>query len=178
MAESQITVNPNILNKSKTYVLPYVDEFIKIRFFDLLNNTYLFYNNEYSICLRYDYSGKRSFAEYEKELQGNKYYRSTIDISKREVMFVFDIPEELYEVIDLYTSGKYSYLPNKEHLLGFLKENFGLTTNSKITKIINRDDELRKEIEEELNVRIPKGQDLSSKPDLDNEHYYTSQIDE
>lgn len=172
MADDQLMIIPVRPNKSKTYLLPYINEYIAIRFLDRLENTYISFNDEYKICLRYLYSGKKEFTEYEKELESNIYYEKTIDINKKEVLYIFNIPEELFSTLDLFVSGKYSYLPNKELLISFLVKNFGLTLNSKIIKIINRDEQLKQEIEEELNIKIPDGQDISSIPELDQENYY------
>jgi hypothetical protein len=164
------------LNKSKTYILYYIGKYIPIKFLDKLNNTYIFFNNEYKICLRYTYSGKLEFTKYEKELESNEYYESTIDITKSEVLYTFNVPLELLDVLDLFISGKYSYLPEQEELVDFLICNFGLTEESKIIRIIRRDNELREALEEELNTKIPKDLDLSSLPDLDNENFIQEKI--
>lgn len=163
--------SPNILNKSKTYFLPYFNQFVKIKFLERLENTYISYENEYAFCLRYTYSGKLDFTKYEGELQNNKYYRETIDISKTEVLYVFDIPDELFETLDLYVSGKYSYLPNKDIVIDFLIRNFGIDKENKIIKILNRDKQLKEELEYALNVKISDSIDLSSPPILDNENF-------
>ena len=97
------------VNKSKTYLLPYIDQFIKIKFINRLNNTYVFLNDEYRICLRYEYSGKKEFTDYEKELEENQYYEKTIDINKKEVLYVFHFPVEMLDEVDLFLSGKISY---------------------------------------------------------------------
>lgn len=131
----------------------------------------MFFNNEYRICLRYTFSGKKEFTEYESELEKNEYYDRTVDISKTEVLYVFHIPDELYEIIDLFLSGKYSYLPEKDTLIEYLEDNFGLNEDSKIIQIINRDERLKEQIEEEIGVKIPEGLDLSSVPDVNNENY-------
>lgn len=172
MADTQLINVPVRPNKSKTYLLPYIDKYITIKFFDRLENTYISFNDDYRICLRYKYSGKNEFTEYERELERNKYYEKTIDINKNEVLYVFQIPEEMFNIVDLYISGKYSYLPDKDFLIKFLVKNFGLTLNSKIIKIINRDEQLKNEIEEELNIKIPEGQDISSVPEIEEENYY------
>lgn len=157
-------------NKSKTYMLPYINDYIEIKFPEKLKNTYISFNEEYAFCLHYEYSGKREFVNYERELEKNKYYKSTHDINKRETLYVFDIPEELFDIVDLFVSGKYSYMPHKEKIIGFLMKKFGLSLESKIVKILNRDESLKQEIEDQLNVRIPNGIDLSSPPNLDLEN--------
>ena len=155
------------LNKSKTYLLPYIDKYIKIKFINKLKNTYVFLNDEYRICLRYEYSGKKEF----KELENNEYYDRTIDINKQEVLYAFNVPIELLEVIDLFLSGKISYMPEKEVMISFLVKNFDLKQDSELIKIINRDESYKRKLELELNVNIPNGLDLTSIPDVENENF-------
>ena len=159
------------LNKSKTYLLPYIDKYIKIKFINKLKNTYVFLNDEYKICLRYEYSGKKEFTDYEKELENNEYYDRTIDINKQEVLYAFNVPIELLEAIDLFLSGKISYMPEKEVMISFLVKNFDLKQDSELIKIINRDESYKRKLELELNVNIPNGLDLTSIPDVENENF-------
>ena len=159
------------LNKSKTYLLPYIDKYIKIKFINKLKNTYVFLNDEYRICLRYEYSGKKEFTDYEKELENNEYYDRTIDINKQEVLYAFNVPIELLEVIDLFLSGKISYMPEKEVMISFLVKNFDLKQDSELIKIINRDESYKRKLELELSVNIPNGLDLTSIPDVENENF-------
>ena len=159
------------LNKSKTYLLPYIDKYIKIKFINKLKNTYVFLNDEYKICLRYEYSGKKEFTDYEKELENNEYYDRTIDINKQEVLYAFNVPIELLEAIDLFLSGKISYMPEKEVMISFLVKNFDLKQDNELIKIINRDESYKRELELELNVNIPNGLDLTSVPDVENENF-------
>lgn len=172
-----MAVQPVVITKSKTYILPYIDKHIPIKFVGKLLTTYCFYNNEYAFCLRYEYSAKKEFAQYEKELENNKYYKCTIDVNKKEVLYVFDIPEDLFDIVDLFMDGKYSYLPNKDIIIGFLMKNFGLTLENKIIKILNRDESLKQELEDQLNVRIPDGIDLSSPPDKDKENFINFNVE-
>lgn len=159
------------VNKSKTYLLPYIDQFIKIKFVNKLVNTYVFLNDEYRICLRYEYSGKKEFTDYEKELEENQYYEKTIDINKKEVMYVFHFPVEILDEVDLFLSGKISYMPRKDIMISFLVKHFGLTREDNILKIINRDESFKKELENKLNTKIPEGLDLTSIPDIENENF-------
>lgn len=167
-----------VINRSKTYVLPYMNEYVDIKFLDRLINTYISLNNDYSFCMQYKYSGKKEFTEYERELEKNKYYRGTIDINKTEVIYVFEFPEEMFGILDIYVSGKYSYLPKREMIINFLINKFGLTTDSKSIKILKREQSLKEELEEKLNIKIPEGLDLASAPDIVNENYTYQKDDE
>lgn len=158
-------------NKSKTYIIPYINDFIPIKFTSLLVNSYLFYKKEYKICLLYKFSGKKGFTDYESELMANEYFIEAVDVDKDHVLYVFEVPDELYEIIDMFLEGKYSYLPNKNIVKDFLIDHFKLTKNHRIFHILDRSPELKEELEKELAVKIPDGVDLSSPPDILTEEF-------
>lgn len=158
------------LNKSKTYLLYYFSETIGIKFFDLLKNTYLYYEGEKKICFLYKYSGNKKFSDFERSLEKNENYVKTIDVSSDKVLYIMNIPEGLDSVIDLFLRGKYSELPEKEELIFFLKSNFGLKDESKIIRIINKDHILKQEIEERIGASIGD-LDLSEIPEFDKENF-------
>ena len=158
-------------NKSKTYLLPYVDDYIPIRYTKRLEDTYLFYEQEYKFCLLFKFSGTKEFLKYETELMGNEYFDKTVDIHPDKVLYVFDIPGELYEIIDLFLDGKYSYLPDKDKVKDFLVENFKISRNHRIFHILDRSQILREEMERKLKVTIPEELDLSDRPDIETEQF-------
>lgn len=158
-------------NTSKTYFLPYMSDYIPIKYPTKILNTYLFYENEYKFCLLYTFSGKKSFIDYETELMNNEYFYKAIDIHPDKILYVFDIPGELYEILDLFIQGKYSYLPRKEKIKEFLILNFNLTRDHKIFHILDRTDELKKQMEKELNIVIPEGLDLFDPPIIADEEF-------
>jgi len=158
-------------NKSKTYLLPYIDDFIPIKYTNLLQDTYLFYEREYKFCLLYKFSGKKSFLDYETELMSNEYFDKIIDIHPDKVLYVFEIPEELFHTIDLFLDGKYSYLPNKDKIKEFLIENFNISNDHRIFHILDRSEILRESLEKKLHVKIPEGLDLSEPPNVETEEF-------
>ena len=158
-------------NKSKTYLLAYINDYIEIKHVRLLQDTYLFYEKEYKICLLFEFSGKKSFVDYETELMSNEYFDKIIDIHPNKVLYVFDIPQELFDIIDLFVDGKYSYLPEKDKLKQFLIENFNIKENHKIFHILDRSDILKEELEKKLQVKIPEGLDLTDPPRIETEEF-------
>ena len=152
-------------------MLPYINKYIDIKFIELLRNTYMFFNSEYSFCLRYTFLGNKQFADYERYLETNEYHVRTIDISKNEVLFVFRLPDELYSVADLFVSGKYSYMPDLPMVKEFLMNKFCLNREHVVMKVLDRSDDLKEAMEEKYRIKIPKGQDLASLPDCDHENF-------
>lgn len=158
-------------NKSKTYFLPYMNEYIPIKHVSSILNTYLFYKEEYKFCILYKFSGKKSFLDYETELMTNEYYIETLDVDHDKVLYVFDVPSDMFAVIDLFLEGKYSYLPNKDKIKQFLKYHYKLPRNHRIFHILNRTEILKKDLEEDLGVTIPEGLDLSDPPNKMTEEF-------
>lgn len=160
-----------VSNKSKTYILPFINELLPIKFLNNLINTYIFYDGDYKFCMKYKFSGKLEFMNYEKEIENNPLYHSTVDINKSEVVYILNIPIELIDTVDLFIQGKYSYINNKEIINKFYIEKYHLPVNNKIWEILYRAESLRRKLEEELNVTICPEMDLSSPPDINNETF-------
>ena len=159
-----------IINKSKTYLLYYFKEIFGLEFIENIINTYLFYEKEECICILYKFDGKRAFCDFESKLEKNQYYVKTVDVSVDMSLYVFEYPDELTAAISLFFKGKYSELPEIESCIDFLKRTFGLTEESKITRILRKDKLLKKEIEEHLGVFLGD-LDLSSIPCIDKENF-------
>jgi len=119
----------------------------------------------------YKFSGKKNFLDYESELMANEYFIETLDIDHDKVLFVFEMPEEMFEVVDLFLDGKYSYLPEKDKIKQFLKYHYKLPKNHRIFHILDRTDILRKALEKDLKVSIPFDLDLSDPPDKELEEF-------
>lgn len=160
------------LNKSKTYLSYYFNKHIPIKFVKQFLNTYLVHDGlHYCWCMLYKFSGKLEFTNYEYELENSPYYIKTVDVDKHHVLYVFNIPTELDDVITTFINGKYSKLPERKELIRYLYQNFGLPLDSNITKILNRDASIRKKLEEELDVEIDPFAEVSSAPDMEAETF-------
>jgi hypothetical protein len=160
-------------NKSKTYLLPYMAEFIEIKFVHRLLDTYILHNDVYQFCMKYEFSGKKSFTDYEASLTKNPYFTEMVDISKEEVLYVFDFPDEMYPVIDLFSKGRYSYLPERGRIKRFLIKHFKVDPTHRIFHILDRTEHLRSALEDSLGVKIPKDLDLEDPPNLEEEQIIT-----
>lgn len=158
-------------NMSKTYLLPYLKDYIDLEYLKKLENTYIFYNGEYKFCMQYEFSGKKGFTDYEARLMSNEYFVEAVDISKTQVIYVFDFPEELLPIVEIFIEGRYSYLPEKEKIKRFLSENFRIDASHRIFHILDRTQMLRKMMEDQLGVEIPEELDLADPPDIDSEEF-------
>lgn len=158
-------------NMSKTYLLPYMHDYLDIKFLDKLEQTYIFYEHEYKFCMQYEFSGKKEFIDYETAIMRNEYFVEALDISKTQVLYVFDFPEELLPVVELFIEGRYSYLPNKEKVKQFLQEKFRLEAGHRIFHILDRSIMLREAMENALGVEIDERMDLADPPDIRTEEF-------
>lgn len=117
----------------------------------------------------YRFKGDPQFMNYEKKIEETAGYNYTIDVSTDKVVYVFDVPEDLATVIEIFMSGRYSNLPEKEELITFLKEHYGLTELSKTIRVLRKDPDLKFEIEQSLGSKLGD-LDLASVPDLEKEN--------
>lgn len=160
------------VNKSYSYLLYYINKYIPLKFIkENLENTYIFYEDSYKICLLYKFSGKKIFTDYEFELENNRYYEKTIDVDKEKVVYVFTVPDELYEILEIFIEGKYSKLPEKEKLKDFLMKTFLLPKTDKIFHVLDKTPLLKSLLENNLNVKISDDLDLSDPPNINEEEF-------
>lgn len=170
-------------NKSSTYLLPIFGKYINISYFRLLKNTYLWYDDpaEDSFCLLYEFDGRVKgemksrfgFTVYEERtLRSSVLFMGSEDYG-RYVIFQFSLPDEMFEVRDLFIQGKYSaYTPEHKNLiLEFIMRYYGPNEKNYINRILNKDPLLREEILQALgpHTKMDKNAELSSSPYLEKE---------
>ena len=125
------------------------------------------------IFLLYRYTGNPRFIEYEDYLEHTSLFVAKYDPDKYHVMFIFNVPSAYQEVYDLFKKGKYSKFPQlyKIRILDFHNIN---SEEHKVAKVLYRHPDLREDLEERLNVNLPKDSEVSSVPNLDIEIYFDS----
>lgn len=166
-----------------TYLTYYFSQYISIKYTKKshekrpeLINTFLLEDGDDEFCwyMLYRFCGDNDFCKFEDELFKNKYYVSqkNVDESGKYVIYKFNIPEELLDIMTLFLNGKYSRLPDKNKLINYVMSMFGINFEHDLIKVIKRCPSLRARMEEELNEYIDPEQDLSSVPDLKLETYY------
>tara|TARA_R110000824_G_scaffold361127_4_gene548922 strand:+ start:10690 stop:11262 length:573 start_codon:yes stop_codon:yes gene_type:complete len=170
------TVKKQMFNKSYTYILPILSAYMEVIKAQLVNafigsEEYNEYDNH--IFLLYKYIGNPKFIEYEDYLEHTKLFKAKYDPDKYHVMFIFNVPKEHQEVYDLFKKGKYSKFPQlyKIKILDF--HNI-INEEHKVAKVLYRHPDLKEELEERLEVNLPKESEVSSVPDLNIEIYLNS----
>lgn len=159
--------------KSYTYILPMMEYFTDVRKRNLVN-TFVgardFPELTNHIFLLYKFHGTKDFVLYEEELEQCTLFHSKYDPDSSHVMFVFNVPEDYQEVYDLYLKGKYSEFP-KDYKVQIFKFHDIVDSSHRVAKVLFKHPDLKEELEDRIGVDIPKGQEVSSIPDLDVEIY-------
>lgn len=170
-------VNPE-LTKSFTYLLPVFDIELRLKFLGNLSGSYL-YNNaeELMFSILYKFSGKEGFTKWEDVLTSHSLFAGHEDYGEH-VLYKFNTTDELNEAVKLFEEGKYSEysLKHKEAVVSFLRRS-GVSNYETVEKVLRKDEELREQMEADLNCIIPKGNELSSPPNL-GEEVFSNYVDE
>jgi hypothetical protein len=160
-----------ILNKSLTYFLPMVDAQVQFKYLHLLRNSYLNNGDVEEFCVLYEWSANPQYTAWEKELMENHLYVGHEDYDNL-VLYKFRLSKNMKDAKTLFINGKYSMFSDehKTAIDSFLKRK-GASNREKIMKILNRDEGLRLKMNQALKVKIDPNNELSSKPDLNNEDF-------
>lgn len=173
-------------NKSKTYLLPLLSEIVGFdkKFFAHLNNVYMFEDTgEYKDCLLilHDFSFKvPEFTAYEHNMINNNLFVKLIDIDDK-VLYIFKFPDEYMYEYECLKNGKYSEFKfdAKELILDFFTDIYKGNPNAvpfliKVKQILFKDEKLKKEIEESLQVSLPHNAELTDCIVIENETFELS----
>lgn len=167
-------------NKSTTYFLPVFNEIVPIKYFNLLKNSYFWYDDfsKDTFCLLYKFNGRitgelshrKGFTVYEQELRSNVNYVGECDYGEY-VVYIFSLPDELIELKYTLLKGKYSLIPEdfKQIIIQFLFQYYGAFDASVIKQVLYKDDEFRFNLGEQLGITMPKDSELSSIIDIEKE---------
>lgn len=167
-------------NKSFTYILPLFDVFVEVKYFELLQNTYLWFddNKEDVFCLLYKFDGsldgpafsRKGFTMYEQRLRENEYYIDDVDYGQY-VLFIFNLPEDIIEEKHKFIEGKYSKLTDesKSTILKFFRYKYGNLVAKTIENVLVKAEALRIELSEKIVHHIPEDAELSSIIDPEDE---------
>ena len=88
---------------------------------------------------------------------------------KYTTMFYFHVPNKYYQDYLLFMNSKYSHLSEtlKKKILKF----YNLGISSQVYKVLYRDVQRRRELEEELDVELPVDAEVASAIDFSKETY-------
>ena len=174
-------------NKSKTYLLPLLSEIVGFdkKFFNSLLNTYMFddlgkYKNCFYILHKFTFKNPE-YTKYENTLISNELFVDLIDMDDK-VLYIFKFPKEYIKEYNLMKVGKYSLFGKdaKELILEFFTHVYKGNLNAvkfliKVKQILFKNERLKKEIEDELKVKLPDNAELTDIIKRKNETFNLSQ---
>ena len=172
-------------NKSKSYLLPLLDQYVSIDYIPYLLNTYIYIEGieegpvlgllySFSPTISHTLEGDKGFIFYEESLIKSKFF-----LEKREVedavLYILKIPEELHYEYSCFIEGMYSYFreEQKRYIIKFLNKHYKEEKNSinRIIGVLNKAPFLRKQWEKYLAINISEDLELSSKIERDKETF-------
>lgn len=125
------------------------------------------YNNGKYLFVVYRFFNHSFYKEFEKELSTQSNLVETIDFCGDKVLFIFEIPKQYLEVVELFKQGKYLSFPDKVNKL--LTKFYNNSNEEQTLLIINNSETRRLDMEIRLNCKIPIDIPLCSKPRLEEE---------
>lgn len=175
-----------IKNKSVTYVLPlfckyFASENINLQealFVSFLENCYVFVKNKenidekFIIELNKPKDEKLIFENFIINLKNSIIFAEYFE-NNENIILIFHLPDTIKDTYYKFIEGNYSQInqEDKKVILEFCKSYTSLELSMKILKIFSKSETLRKELEEQLNMKIPKDIELSSKPNIELETF-------
>lgn len=169
MKKARLEIIPT---KSSTYFLPLIDSEIKFEYLSQLCNSYVVNNDdEGAFSVLYKWSGKPDFVNYEKRLMENHLYAGHEDYDEY-VLYKFKLTQNMKDNLKLFINGKYSLYSDgdKKLIVEFIKKR-GFNNFEKIGKILDRDNNLRLQMEIDIGNHIDINSELSSAPEMEKETF-------
>lgn len=149
-------------NKTSLMLLPLLNKSQNnLKFNSYFTNAFIDENKQY-IGIVYRFTGSEQYKDFEESLLKDKLCVKHIEYDRYHVMYLFRIPDEFIDDVELFFEGKYSKFSKKlkDQVIKF----HNITKNGTIYQILYRSEELRKLIEEDLGVTLLEDAELSSIP--------------
>jgi hypothetical protein len=170
--------DPKERTKSYVFLPPMLDLDPVYMQVHLMLNAYMFCDDvksdEEYIFLHYEYQDlDGSFARLENNFKQLPEFRGMFDPDKYTTIFYFAVPAQWYDDYTMFKESKYSRISQKfkQKILRF----YALGPQSQVYKVLYRDAEKKRQLEEELDVVLPDDAEVASALEFSNETY-TSKI--
>ena len=131
-------------------------------------NAYLDNTYEY-ICLMYRYTGTSAYKEFERYMITDPLCISHLEHGKYHVVYIFKIPLQFKEDVVSFIRGKYSKF--SKALKGRIRKFYGRQDSEPMIDVIERNENLRRHMEQYIGMELPKDSELASIPDSNKEIY-------
>jgi hypothetical protein len=125
-------------------------------------NAYLDHTHEF-ICIMYRFTGTQTYKEFEKSISTDPLCVSHLEHGKYHVVYIFKIPLQFKEDVLSFVEGKYSKF--SKALKGRIQKFYGREDSKPMIDVINRSKDLKKKLEDYLELPLPVNSELASRPD-------------
>lgn len=167
--EKSILLFSSVPTRTTKYLLPLLGRDKKfLRYHTYFVNAFLDEQLE-NLLLLYRFTGTEIYKMFESKLMNDPLFVGHVEHDNYHVVYKFHIPKEFKKDVDNFIDGKFSLFSKK--LKRLISKFYGGEEGAAIMMIVNKDEELRKKMEEHLKMKIPKGMELSSKPETKLEIY-------
>lgn len=165
-------------NRSATYIVPLLNQYLDINKALLLNSYLYDINNPElnlpnitGVLLLFKWSGEQIHRQYEDRLLESEYVLKKYEINEDCYMVFVKIDLQIAKDVKLILDGKFSRISDlsKGIILKFWQQG----STSKLYNVLYRKAALRKEIEDILNVKLDDDAELGSTLNLHNETFNT-----
>jgi hypothetical protein len=170
--------DPKERTKSYVFLPPMLDLDPVYMQVHLMLNAYMFCDDvksdEEYIFLHYEYQDlDGSFARLENNFKQLPEFKGMFDPDKYTTIFYFEVPAEWHDDYMLFKQSRYSRISQK--LKNKILRFYALGPQSQVYKVLYRDAEKKRQLEEELDVILPEDAEVASALEFSNETY-TSKI--
>jgi hypothetical protein len=167
--EKSILLYSSLPTKTSTFLLPLLNKTKKtLKFNSYFVNAFLD-NTFTNICLLYRFTGTELYKDFEAAIMKEPLFIKHIEYDPYHVMYVFKIPKQFESDVKCFQEGKYSGFSKllRERIWKF----YGKEEGSAVLQVVKKNKELKKKMEELLNIELSDEAELASKPELDKEIY-------
>lgn len=167
--DKSIVLFSSLPTKTSTFLLPLLGKTKKtLKFDSYFVNAFLDNKHEF-LCLLYRFTGTKLYKDFEESMMMDVACVNHIDYDPYHVIYIFRIPGHYKPDVENFLIGKYSAFSKglRQKIWRF----YGKEDGTAVLQIVRRDKELRKKMEELLNIRLSKESELASKPELEKEIY-------
>lgn len=176
---SKLFLYSSEINRSSTYILPFIVNNRKdISWDKYFMNCYTGTENDKDygqyIYIHLRYKPITECEKIENLLVSNNNFLDSRNTDKQYTLYKFSIPEKFKKDFDLILESKFSKISDEAKIKICLFHN--ASKESRLYKIFQKDENLRKELEEELETEIPKGLELSNLFEPKPEIFFNSYI--
>ena len=133
------------------------------------------FNNGKYLFVVYRFFNHSFYKEFEKELSTQSNLVKTVDFCEDKVLFIFEIPKEYLETVELFKEGKYSKFSQdaKSLIIAYSAQAYKYPPLLEdLTGVLWKHKTRREKLEKELGVTLPKDSELASKINYENETFY------